>query len=162
MKNEIENESLKKLSVALESNRLYAFMLGIGIYKLDVGNMNKDMVLNTGAIMHTIYIYCKRISNIGNEVQETLEFLANVKTFAAVYAVLEIVTYQLKAEKNNNSPFKLNIEKILNILRNNLKNNLNVYSQKGELGNYSLEKGMLPLLQDYDNNLEENYGHKIL
>lgn len=99
MINKIEKKSLEKLEVALKSNKLYAFLLGIGIYKLDAGNMNTSMILNTGAIMNTIYTYCNKVINISNEVQASMEYVANIKTFHAVYATIEIITYQLKAEK---------------------------------------------------------------
>lgn len=162
MFNKLEKKSLEKLQVALKSDKLYAFLLGIGIYELDAGNMNSSMILNTGAIMNTIYSYCNKFKNISNEVQQSMEQIANIKTFHAVYSTLEIVTYQLSAEKNNKAPFKLDNEKILNILRENINKNLDLYSKSGELGVYNLEKGMIPIVKDYDNELNENYGKHVL
>ena len=158
----IKNEIYKKIDLALKSNRLYAFLMGTGIYEIEAGNMNKDMVLNTGAIMKALYEYCENKSDISAEIQKNLEFLANTKSFKAVYTVLNIVLYQLKAEKNNISPFMLDNETILNILSNNLKINKEMYSKSGELGNYVLENGMMNLLINYDNNLSNDYGYKIL
>ena len=158
----INTDGFEKINVALKSNKLYAFLLGIGVYKMDSGNMNSDMILNTGAIMNVAYDYHVQVADISQQMQQSLEFLANIKTFDAVYSTLDLVSYQLEAEKKNVSPFVLDNKKILKILSNNIKNNLHVYTKEGDLGNYHLMNGVFPIVQKYDEMFNSQYGHKIL
>ena len=153
-----KQKTFEKIDVALKSNRLYAFLMGIGIYKLDAGNMNETMILNTGAIMVALYEYCKEVSNISDEIQNSLEYIATLNTFDSVYTVLEIALYQLEAQKNNISPFELNIEKILVILQKNISENKGIYTKRGELGDYVLKNGMMKILIDYDKKLKNGYN----
>lgn len=162
MKKNNQKENFKKIDIALKSNRLYAFLMGIGIYKLEGGNIHDGITFNPGAIMNTLYNYCQNKYNISSEVQRNLELLANIKSFEAIYCVLTIEMYQLQAEKNNISPFQLNHIKILNTLKNNITVNKEFYSMRGELDGHILENGMIGLIAKYDNDLYQKYGHKIL
>ena len=155
------NDSFKKIESAIKYNCLYSYLCGSGFYKLSAGTMNKDMVINVGAIMESLYLYYKKNSNISILIQHELEKMATFRTFMAVYAVSSLVEYQLESEKKGNATFKLDNSKILELLRNNIKTNYDFYTKQGELGNYLLTKGLIPIIQSIDDNIS-TYGHKIL
>ena len=69
--------------------------------------------LNVGTIMHQIYSYSKKITNLQDVFQENLRFLAKVRTFKAVDAVLKLVENQLELEKKGIAPFVIDAESIL-------------------------------------------------
>ena len=103
-------DAIKKIDIALASNRLWAFIAGISIYKLEVspyGMFNSGY--NVAAIMEALYMYCENVRNIEDEIQTALDFLANSKSFDSARIVLEITEYQLNAEKIQTAPFKLNV-----------------------------------------------------
>ena len=156
-------DAIKKIDLALASNRLWAFMAGISIYKLEISSCGMfNSGYNVTAIMEALYVYCKNVRNIEDEIQTALDFLANSKSFDSARVVLEITEYQLNAEKIQTAPFKLNIEKTLLVLKNNIKSNEAFFHSSGEMDGYVLKNGMMDFFLYYDKKLNNDYGYRIL
>ncbi len=157
----LENEITRSIEVALESNKLYYFLLGIGFYKIYTPAY-APMIVNTAGIMESLYRYSKNVRNIQSEVQTAFEMMASIKTFYAVDATMELVYYHMEQEKNGRASFSLDCKKILEILSNNIKENLDFYKAAGELEDRKLDNGIYPIIQEFDTKFENNHNQKLL
>lgn len=160
----MKNGDDKIFELAVVNNRLSYVLKGVGAYRIYSNNMNLEAIINTEPVMYKIYdCYVKQPHlKIDEKLQEALEELSQNKDFLSIYTVLDYEKYQLEHEKSQKAPFSLDHLKIFNILRNNLRVNENIFRQQGVLRQYNLEDGMIPLIQQYDKELSQDYGHKIL
>lgn len=158
-----EKENIRLLEIALKNNRLYSFLLGNGIYRLDGGSPFAP-VFNTSSSMYVIYSYYSKhkSDDFVHEFQSTLEYLSGRKAFGAVYCALSTLDYQLSHEKNGTAPFQLNNEKIIAILKENIMNNKDFYQSAGELKDYKLPNGMYYLLEDFNCKFIKEFNMSIL
>ena len=151
----------ENIDVALKSNKLHYFLLGVGFYKIYTPPY-AQMVVHSAGIMNSLYRYSKNNRNIQAEVQSAFELIAGIKTFYAVDATMELVYYHLAQEKQGLATFHLDCRKILDILSNNIKSNLDFYKSKGELEDIQLENGLYPTIMEYNEKLGNEYNHRIM
>ena len=154
----------KIFEMAVESGELEDYLRGIGAYKLSAGDMNPEVVINTGAIMRKIYDYYLKTKdvNLVRQFYISLMNLSRYKSFLSVFTVMDIERYQMEAEKKGEAPFVIDHVSVLESLSQNLKQNREFYLQRGELGNNFLPNGMINLIEKYNQEFSEKYGRRIM
>lgn len=161
------NEKLNRegLLVAIENNELHQFLSGTGMYRLGYNPYAPgNTMLNLTPAMSAIYSYYidepkKRVDLI---LEDTLLDWLTWKSGIGVFAVFSVLSYQLKMELNNKSPFKINKDKI----KKELKKALDIYKDKlkkrKEYEGESLKEGLWEAIQIENKINIKNYGIEIL
>ena len=106
-------------------------------------------------VLNSIYRYSINNPevNVANILEEILNFVAMY--FGSLEEFLMIMNYvylQLDNEKNNKSPFKINVIRILNALKSNILSDSGLYQNKM----------FIEQVHKSEEYLNQNYGHKIL
>lgn len=162
MRESLEREGLK---LAIKRNELDEFLEGRGMYNL--GNnpfVPGESMLNLGPAMSEIYRYYKDEPNdrIDLLLEKTMLDWLTWKSGIGVFAVFSFLSFQLKMEKNNESPFKIDSDKLIK----ELKNALIIYEyklkQRKEYEGEGLSEGLWEAMQIQNDMNIKNYGIKIL
>lgn len=114
------------LDMALESNQLMHYLFSIGLYeynfKINVPNIGPT--IDYRLLLFSIYDKYKEDPSIYNIFVQTLDNLAvNIRNGGYTNYLLNILSWQLTLEKQGYSPFKVDVQSILNKLRKNINEN---------------------------------------
>lgn len=152
------------LLLALHKDELYIFLAGGGIYMLGYNVYSPvNNMLNLAPSMAAIYSYYKdepeeRIDLILEK--QVLRWLA-LKSCYGVYAAFSFLSYQLKMEQKNKSPFKLNTQKIMPEFKKQFESLREDLKKTKEYEGESLEEGLFEAMKNENEVNIENYGIKI-
>ncbi|MGG7179429.1 hypothetical protein ACQPU1_17810 [Clostridium paraputrificum] len=114
------------LLLAIEENELDEFLSGSGIYRLGYNQYAPgNTMLNLTPAMSAIYSYYieEPDKRVDLELEKTLLDWLTWKSGIGVFAVFSVLSYQLKMEQSNKSPFIINSDKI----KREFENALNIY-----------------------------------
>ena len=148
------------LEASLKHDALDWYIIGISSYSITIKNEMGQEEECIFAKMEAIYQYYKNnpTSQIGKKLEELLaKFTLNLTGFYGIKSVLQCIEYQIVAEKENRAPFVMNNELLLNNLKQNLQQNKTLYQTEP----YN-KVGFMSTIQQHDEMLSKNYGHKIL
>ena len=161
------NEKLNRqgLLLAINRNELDEFLSGSGMYRLGYNPYAPgNTMLNLSPAIAAIYSYYidEPEKRVDLELEKTLFKWLTWKSGIGVFAVFSVLSYQLKMEQINKSPFKINKDKIIIAL----KEAINIYEDKlksskryeGEC----LKEGLWEAMQIENKINISNYGIKIL
>lgn len=161
------NEKLNRegLLLAIKRKELDEFLSGSGMYRLGYNPYAPgNTMLNLTPAMSAIYSYYidepeKRVDLI---LENTLLDWLTWKSGIGVFAVFSVLSYQLKMELSNKSPFRINKDKI----KKELKNALDIYKdelkKRKEYEGESLKEGLWEAMQVENKINIKNYGIEIL
>ncbi|GFZ30737.1 hypothetical protein CSC2_12630 [Clostridium zeae] len=161
------NEKLNRqgLVLAIDRNELDEFLSGSGMYRLGYNSYAPgSTMLNLSPAMKSIYDYYidEPEKRVDLELEKTLLNWLTWKSGVGVFAVFSVLSYQLKMEQSDKSPFNINKDKIIIAL----KEAINIYSDKlKNIKRYegvSLNEGLWEAMQIEDKMNIDNYGIKIL
>ena len=161
------NEKLNRegLLIAIENNEIDEFLRGRGMYRLGYNPYAPgNSMLNLSPAMSAIYSYYIDEPENGVDLilENTLLDWLTWKSGIGVFAVFSVLSYQLKMELSNKSPFKINRDKI----NKELKKALDIYKDDlKELKEYegeSLKEGLWEAMQIENKINIKNYGIEIL
>lgn len=161
------NEKLNRegLLLAIKRNELDEFLSGSGMYRLGYNPYAPgNTMLNLTPAMSAIYSYYidEPEKRVDLKLEDTLLNWLTWKSGIGVFAVFSVLSYQLKMELNNKSPFKINKDKI----QKELKNALDIYKDKlkkrKEYEGESLKEGLWEAMQIENKINIKNYGIEIL
>lgn len=161
------NEKLNRegLLLAIENNELDEFLSGSGMYRLGYNSYAPgNVMLNLSPAMAAIYSYYidEPDNRVDLKLENTLLDWLTWKSGIGVFAVFSVLSYQLKMELSNKSPFKINKDKINKELKKALdiyKDDLKVLKEyEGE----SLKEGLWEAMQIENKINIKNYGIEIL
>ena len=158
--NILEQRAKKLLDICMKyQNDLFYFLIegpGFDLYtKNNLGE--KEFAVNLR--VQAIYDKYKESPEVKELFERTLQDVAeNNKSGEYVNYLLLLVEYQLKKEKQNEAPFKIDIGLILENLRKNIIENYDKYNKSTT----SSPNNFISNVQKHDTILEENYGYKIL
>lgn len=160
-----KNLSRQGLLLAIKRNELDLFLSGTGMYRLGYNPYSPvNSMLNLAPAMAEIYSYCveEPQKRIDLTLQNTLMEWLTWKSGTGVFAVFLVLSYQLKMEQLNKSPFKLDRDKIINELKNVVSTYEDKLKKIKEYEGESLKEGLWEALQIENNMNIKNYGIKIL
>lgn len=161
------NDKLNRqgLLLAIKRNELDEFLCGSGMYRLGYNSYDPgNTMLNLAPAMTAIYSYYidEQEKRIDIELEKTLLDWLTWKSGIGVFAVFSVLSYQLKMELSNKSPFKINKDKIIIELKKALdmyEDDLKAYKEyEGEC----LTDGLWEAMQIENKMNIRNYGIKIL
>ncbi len=150
---------------SIKRKELYKVLLGEDKYKVDISpfvgaNVPTDWPnIMRGGIYKVFNEYPEL--NIARELENTLCFLLDKGVFE-IYASVSVLFFQIISEENGVSPFKINRDKILNIIRKVLLKNQNeMYNYKKWMGEY-YSNGIWGEFERVNNILNEDYAITII
>ncbi|KHD35378.1 hypothetical protein NL50_13790 [Clostridium acetobutylicum] len=161
------NEKLNRegLLLAIKRNELDDFLVGIGVYSFGFNPYKPgSSMLDLDNAMAEIYKYYidEPEKRVNLTLEDTLLDWLTWKSGIGVFAVFSVLSYQLKMELNNKSPFKINKDKI----KKELKKALDIYKDKlkkrKEYEGESLKEGLWEAMQIENKINIKNYGIEIL
>jgi|GEM_PF-2966990 len=161
------NEKLDRegLLLAIKRNELDDFLVGRGVYSFGFNPYKPgSSMLDLDNAMAEIYKYYIDEPNgrIDLLLEKTLLDWLTWKSGIGVFAVFSVLSYQLKMELSNKSPFKINKDKI----KKELKKALDMYKDKlkkrKEYEGESLKEGLWEAMQIENKINIKNYGIEIL
>lgn len=150
---------------SIKRKELYKVLLGEDKYKVDISPFaGANVPTNWPNIMrggiYKVYIEYPEL-NIAEELENTLCFLLDKGIFE-IYASVSVLFFQIISEENGASPFKINRDKILNIIRSVLLKHQNeMYNYKKWMGEY-YSNGIWGEFQRINNILNEDYAITII
>lgn len=150
---------------SIKRKELYKVLLGEDKYKVDISPfVGANVPTNWPNIMrggiYKVYIEYPEL-NIAEELENTLCFLLDKGIFE-IYASVSVLFFQIISEENGASPFKINRDKILNIIRSVLLKHQNeMYNYKKWMGEY-YSNGIWGEFQRINNILNEDYAITII
>lgn len=157
--------SRQGLLLAIKRNELDEFLSGRGIYKLGYNEYApSNTMLNLTPAMSAIYSYYieETDKRVDLELENTLLDWLTWKSGIGVFAVFSVLSYQLKMEKNNKSPFRIDKDKI----KNEFKRAVNAYKYNlkriKEYEGENLKEGLWEAMQIENEANIKNYGIEIL
>ena len=161
------NEKLNRegLLVAIENNELDEFLRGRGMYRLGYNPYAPgNTMLNLTPAMSAIYSYYidepeKRVDLI---LENTLLDWLTWKSGIGVFAVFSVLSYQLKMELSNKSPFRINKDKIQKELKKALDKYKADLKELKEYEGESLKEGLWEAMQIENKINIKNYGIEII
>lgn len=120
------------LKIALKHNQFKYYLFSIGLYeynfKINVPNIGPT--IDYRLLLFSIYDKYKEDPSIYNTFIQTLDYAAtNFKHGDFVNYMLNILSWQLTLEKQGYSPFKVDVQSILNKLRNNIVENKEIFTK---------------------------------
>lgn len=160
-----DNLNRQRLLAALKKNELNSFLMGKGIYRIGYNPYAPgNTFLNLGPAMHEIYSYYKAEpeKRIDLELEKSLIQWLDWKSGIGVYGVFSFLSYVLKKEKENKSPFKINSEKLINELRKHVLDYKDKLKERKEFEGENLENGLWEAMMIENENNIDKYGIKIL
>ncbi len=114
-------EALKN---ANENEKFFRYLFGVGLFEIKGRTIEGYSEHAFNITMDAIYKKYESYPEIKNMYYSTMEEkCACAKTYKMIYDIFRIIEYQIFAEKNGIAPFKIDYEKLLNILKNNLIKN---------------------------------------
>lgn len=150
---------------SIKRRELYKVLLGEDEYRVDISAFIGANVLTDwpnimrGGIYKIFNEYPEL--NIAEELETTLLYLLN-KGVYEIYASVSVIFFQIISEENGNAPFKMDRDKILNIVRRALlKNQDEMYSYKKWMGEY-YSNGIWGEFERINTILKEDYGIAII
>ena len=150
---------------SIKRKELYKVLLGEDKYKVDISpfvgaNVPTDWPNIMRGGIYKVYIEYPEL-NIAEELENTLCFLLDKGIFE-IYASVSVLYFQIISEENGASPFKINRDKILNIIRSVLLKHQNeMYNYKKWMGEY-YSNGIWGEFQRINNILNEDYAITII
>ncbi len=108
------------LLVAIRRKELDEFLTGRGLYRLGYNQYAPgNSMLNLAPAMEAIYSYYRDVphARVDLALEEALLDWLNWKSGIGVYAVFSFLSYQLKMEQSNESPFNVNQTKLIKKLK---------------------------------------------
>lgn len=150
---------------SIKRKELYKVLLGEDKYKVDISpfvgaNVPTDWPNIMRGGIYKVYIEYPEL-NIAEELENTLCFLLDKGIFE-IYASVSVLFFQIISEENGASPFKINRDKILNIIRSVLLKHQNeMYNYKKWMGEY-YSNGIWGEFQRINNILNEDYAITII
>jgi len=157
---EIKKYAESVLEMALQNEQLEKFLIGNPFWSVKIKNdqdIYEDCIF---AKMEAIYKYYieQPESLIEKKIYSILEdWTKKVKGSEAFYIILNTIEYQIVAENENRAPFTLDNTHLLENLKNNLMQNQELF--KSEI--YE-KKNFWKTIEQHNESLSSNYGHKIL
>ncbi len=154
--------ALRAFEIAKSEGNIGKFSIGIIPYARTVKN---DEGISTPVIepnLLVLYYYYKANPDIGFDVlvQNSIEeyLTQNSDNAFVIYCALIFITAHLEHEKNGTAAFKLEIPNFLNIIRESLKRNSELFKKPV----LSFENGFWGYVEFYDSFIEKNYNLKVL
>ncbi|MBE6052877.1 MAG: hypothetical protein E7212_03030 [Clostridium sartagoforme] len=150
---------------SIKRKELYKVLLGEDKYKVDISpfvgaNVPTDWPNIMRGGIYKVHIEYPEL-NIAEELENTLCFLLDKGIFE-IYASVSVLFFQIISEENGASPFKINRDKILNIIRRVLLKNQNeMYNYKKWMGEY-YSNGIWGEFERINTILKEDYGITII
>jgi len=160
-----EELNRKGLLLAIKHNELSMFLRGKGAYMLGYNIYSPaNTMLNLDPAMEAIYSYYidEPYNRVDLKLEETLLDWLTWKSGIGVFAVFSVLSYQLKMELMNESPFKINREKIEKEFKKALVIYENDLKELKEYEGESLNEGLWEAMQIENKYNIEEYGIKIL
>jgi hypothetical protein len=148
------------LDLALENNNFEKFILGNPMWSVKIKNADGSYEDAIYAKMEAIYKYYREKPNSGidkNLYMILNKYTAIIKGDEALLTIFKTIEYQIVAEAEKRAPFVMENANLLNNLKNNLMSNQELYrSQLYE------QKGFWSTIEQHNETLASNYGHKVL
>lgn len=148
------------LDMSFEYDEFFKFVMAVFPFTIKVPDGYGSEFECVSVKMEAIYDYYRKnpVSSIDKQLYDTLkEHMYSCKDIDSLLAMLRMVEYQISSERTDTAPFKIDNEDLLSSLKNNLQENIDVY--KSDLYN---EKNFLGVMQQHNEDLIENYGHRIM
>lgn len=153
------------LLLAIKRNELDEFLSGTGMYRLGYNSYAPgNTMLNLPPAMKAIYDYYidKPEKRVDLELEKTLLDFLTWKSGIGVFAAFSVLSYQLKMEQSNKSPFKINSDKITSELKKALHMHENDLKSLKKYEGENLKEGLWEALQIENKTNINNYGIRIL
>lgn len=161
------NEKLNRqgLILAIEEKELDLFFRGDGIYMLgDNPYLPVSRLLNIEPAMLAVYSYYNEFpeKRVDLAIEEELLRWLHWDSAEDVFAVFSLLSYQMKNEKNGESPFELNKDKIITKLRESCETYKDELMKLKKYEGQSCECGLWEVMQRENTSNIEKYGVEIL
>ncbi len=152
--------AVKLLEVSLKYDDLWSFLVGGPGYELNAPNGYGVKEQNTTLVMQAIYTKYQSDPSVAEKLEEALEYdLGSSRNGSDVIEMLNIIKYQLSSEKVGSAPFKIDCEKFLSIVKENIIRNKELYLKYFS----DLKNGtFMGEFKNYDDYFKKGYGIGIL
>lgn len=178
MKNDLrENFNVQKDLSYLERKNIQAdnyllFSISQGTFKqfVSIGMESKkanieesNSIGNVRFILETIYrVYLKKPNlHIDKLFENTLIEMLN-GNFYDFYAAMDTIKFHLQYESTGKAPFKLKNDEMYKVLKSAILKNYEYIDHKMYYAGRNYENGLLGYVENLNNEVEKNTGHKIL
>jgi len=155
---EIEQKRAKEmLDIALEFGKLKDFLCGSALYRLETQDSMGNKINNYHLVMQSIYDKYNEDKSSGIDkrtFEAIIDFLKTEKYEPLLLNIINDIEYQMLAEKQGVAPFKLDCIEMLKELKNNIERN----KERFKDARFDTWKK----LEDHDQIINQNYGHRIL
>ena len=121
------------LKIALKNNELIYYLFCTNFYKYNfkINVPNIGPTIDYRMLLFSIYDKYKEDPSIYNTFVQTLDYAAtNVKHGDFINILLNILSWQLTLEKQGYAPFKVDVQPILNKLRNNIAESKEIFTKQ--------------------------------
>lgn len=150
---------------AIKKNELYKVLLGDEQYKIQISSfIGANVPTDWPNIMRGgIYKVFNEYSDlhIKEKLENSLEILLKKDVFE-IYVAVSVLFFQIISEENNTSPFRINREKIIGIVRNVLvQNKIEMIKYTKWMGEY-YKNAIWGELERINNILTEDYNISII
>ena len=152
--------AVKLLEVSLKYDDLWSFLVGGPGYELNAPNGYGVKEQNTTLVMQAIYTKYQSDPSVAEKLEEALEYdLGSSRNGSDVIEMLNIIKYQLSSEKVGSAPFKIDCEKFLSLVKENIIRNKELYLKYfSDLTNGTF----MGEFKNYDDYFKKGYGIGIL
>lgn len=130
--NLIENEYLEKLRFCLKYDMFSDYITGMAgpdVVFLGHNDFNFDICVKSIYYMYEDLKYEKIFNDLNNSIDE---ITSKYKDFKFLYGLVRFIETHLYYQKQKNTPFNLDVDKILLNIKNNLLNNKTLYDSYGK------------------------------
>lgn len=154
-------DELKKLAkqvveIAANKNQMFQLFGGVGLYKVETQNANRENTLAVGAIMNSLYeLFMEKPElDLANKTYSGLKEI--FETAGVAYVIdngLKVLEYQLDSQANGKSPFNIDCRKLLETLKERLQTEKDLL-QRVDFVKENFEQ----TLADHERYIEEHHG----
>ncbi len=149
----------KLLDIALKYDELDKFITGYPGYEVTVNDGIGNKVNSIDAIMQSIYKKYGENSSITEHLYTAIAVRINsTKNGETLLYLIDMIKYQMREEKANTAPFKINCIELLDLVKENIIRNRDIY-------NRPFKTHINGFMEDFKiaaNNLELTCGYVLL
>ncbi len=125
----------KLLSIAIQSNELSYFIIGFPTYEIPFRDLNGFVRHNDYAALKALYRWYeksneKESKQILTAIQKAYEDMTVSKLQEHIFSILDQVNFNIIDFKKGNAPFILNVTSIINLIKDNLRINNEMYKKE--------------------------------
>jgi len=122
---ELQNFAKKMVETAANNNMMDRLFGGVGLYRVETLNANRESTLAVGAIMNSIYeLYAEKPElDLANKTYDGIKnTFERAKVAYAIDNALSILEYQLDSQETGKAPFNIDGRELLETLKTRLQN----------------------------------------